>query len=802
MSKQTKDRLYNLMPAVYRIHDSKNGEPLRALLGVIEEEVRGLEEDIGGLYEDWFIETCDEWIIPYIADLLDIKDLHPLSGKTWSLRSYVANTLAYRRRKGSLQVLEQVAWDVTGWPAHAAEIFPLVSTTQHLNSLHLQRVGSVDLKRGKDLELMGSPFESTFTPHIAEVRGISGEGKYSPFKVGLFLWRLQSVPLRNVTASKAEGVRGGYRFDPTGRDISLFNQPQTETKLAHISEEANLPGRLRRISLQEDLGVLRRGKSRGISFFRPNPVFSVLIAEEREVLEIPPHDVFIGDLSRWNSLPRDRDFLTRADPSDVRKVRMLAADFWGGDRWRPDSVVELIKPGKEKERPGMMARILIVDEDEASLTMDRDISAAVEDRSVMLRKRSVIVDPELGRLILNRDFGEVLVSYSCGFCADIGAGPWDHSSSLSRMLYRSIDWRVGVSRELEANGKTIFSTLAEAVREWKKQPDGIVGAIALMDSRTYSEDLELEIPEGSQLLIIAADGAFMSRSQLEPSGLTGNLNLSGGGVRPHLEGNIRVKGLAGESSSDPGELVLSGLLINGKLTVVGGNLGGIVISHCTMVPKETSLEVMMDGSMENDSLRLFIDRSICGGLCLPGHLAHFEIEESIIDGMSGIALNAAEAVAQVERSTILGKSVLMGIYASDSIFTDEVAAKQKNIGCIRFCYLPAGSRTPRRFCCLPDLAMEEEARRQKLLSSKDLSKRACQSVEAKTRPTFTSLRYGDPGYCQLSLNTAQKVRRGAENGSEMGAFNSLQHHQRRANLRTALEEYMRFGMEAGLFFQT
>jgi hypothetical protein len=210
----------------------------------------------------------------------------------------------------------------------------------------------------------------------------------------------------------------------------------------------------------------------------------------------------------------------------------------------------------------------------------------------------------------------------------------------------------------------------------------------------------------------------------------------------------------------------------------------------------------MDGSEENDSLRLVIGMSICGSLCISGHLAHFEIEESIIDGVGGIAVNAHEAVVQVERSTILGRSDLMGLSASDSIFTDRVEARQKNIGCIRFCYLPAGDRTPRRFRCLPDLAMEEEALRQKQLSSKDLPEREHQRVEAKTRPAFTSLSYGDPGYCQLSLATAQKVRRGAENGSEMGAFNSLQHHQRRANLRAALEEYMRFGMEAGLFFQT
>jgi hypothetical protein len=92
-----KERLYNLLPAIYRIRDAEQGEPLHAQLGVIEEELRALEQDISGLYEDMFIETCDEWVIPYIGDLLGVHGVHPLSARAGSLRSYVANTLACAR---------------------------------------------------------------------------------------------------------------------------------------------------------------------------------------------------------------------------------------------------------------------------------------------------------------------------------------------------------------------------------------------------------------------------------------------------------------------------------------------------------------------------------------------------------------------------------------------------------------------------------------------------------------------------------------------------------------------------------
>ena len=68
------DRLYELLPTVYRIRDAEQGYTLRALLAVMEQELDTVEEDIAQLYRNWFIETCDEWVVPYIGDLLDVLD--------------------------------------------------------------------------------------------------------------------------------------------------------------------------------------------------------------------------------------------------------------------------------------------------------------------------------------------------------------------------------------------------------------------------------------------------------------------------------------------------------------------------------------------------------------------------------------------------------------------------------------------------------------------------------------------------------------------------------------------------------
>lgn len=61
------DRLYQLLPAIYRLRDAAEGEPLRALLAVVEEEFNLLEADIDRLYDNWFIETCDEWVVAYLG---------------------------------------------------------------------------------------------------------------------------------------------------------------------------------------------------------------------------------------------------------------------------------------------------------------------------------------------------------------------------------------------------------------------------------------------------------------------------------------------------------------------------------------------------------------------------------------------------------------------------------------------------------------------------------------------------------------------------------------------------------------
>ena len=129
MSNYDADHLYRLLPAVYRQRDAEQGYPLRDLVEILAGQATVLERDIFQLYENWFVETCEAWVVPYIGDLIGVRGTTaPLSR-----RAEVANTLGYRRAKGTAAVLERLARDVTGWPARVVEYFERLETTQYAN---------------------------------------------------------------------------------------------------------------------------------------------------------------------------------------------------------------------------------------------------------------------------------------------------------------------------------------------------------------------------------------------------------------------------------------------------------------------------------------------------------------------------------------------------------------------------------------------------------------------------------------------------------------------------------------------
>ncbi len=369
------------------------------------------------------------------------------------------------------------------------------------------------------------------------------------------------------------------------------------------------------------------------------------------------------------------------------------------------------------------------------------------------------IDPELGRITLRPGVVpgvEVAVDYAYGFSGDLGGGPYDRLGSLTAELAGRVPDRQLVVVSGGRGGPDTFPTLAAAISAWNSDPAGL-GVIAIGDSRSYPQSLpEIALPDGTTLMIVAAGSAG---GVLDPRG-----------VRPHLRADLSVRGEGGNA------LVLNGLLIEGAVTVAPGTLGRLTVAHCTLVPRLPTFSVQVD-SRGGPGLTVRIERSVTGALDLPD-AEELILRESIVDAGESHAIAApalaAHAVTVLCEPSASRQPVITArtLEATNCLFTGHAAVQRRQSGCVRFSYVPPGSLVPRRFHV------------------------------AQTAPTFTSTRYGDPGYAQLAHGCPDDIGRGADDGTEMGAFGFLYQPQRLDNLVASLREHTPFGVEAGIIFVT
>jgi hypothetical protein len=299
------DGLMELLPAIYRLRDAeRGGDTLRALLGIIGEQVHVVEDDIHRLYDNWFIETCEPWAVPYIADLLGYQLL--AENRQVVPRREVANLIKHRRRKGTLALLEELANDIAGWPARAVEFYSLLAWTQNLNLQHPRRGGTANLRDENRMDRVDGPFDDL--AHTIDVRlpdsRLTG-GKYSIPSVGLFVWRLKAYSVTECLAYCREQDRAGcYTFSILGNDAPLFTRPLPEPAPEHVAEEPNVPAPIRQLALQRDLheridddraSRVYYGAGRSFQIWRGAPDD---IRPSPETL-VPASRIVVADLDRW-----------------------------------------------------------------------------------------------------------------------------------------------------------------------------------------------------------------------------------------------------------------------------------------------------------------------------------------------------------------------------------------------------------------------------------------------------------------------------------------------------------------------
>jgi len=157
------------------------------------------------------------------------------------------------------------------------------------------------------------------------------------------------------------------------------------------------------------------------------------------------------------------------------------------------------------------------------------------------------------------------------------------------------------------------------------------------------------------------------------------------------------------------------------------------------------------------------------------------------------------------RLELASNSIFMARLDASGRWAHPVISDQNQHGCVRFCFVPANSIVPRRYRCQPDLAAEAAIlHADKPVGSLSARRRRSiqEATESRLRPVWTTLRYGRPAYGQLAPSCPSELRTGADDESEMGVFHDVFAPQRERDLRIRLQEYLRFGLEAGIFHAT
>ncbi|MFD9894260.1 hypothetical protein ACFWY9_33340 [Amycolatopsis sp. NPDC059027] len=311
------DRLYELLPRYDRIRDLEQGGPLQALLGVVTEQADIIDADLRQLYADWFIETCQDWVTPYLGDLVGYRMLpgadEALTADSEAGRRLlaaiasrrdVAHTVRNRRRKGTLALLEALAADVAGWPARAVEFRRLLGVTQSVR-LHgrdpradrrrLHRGRLTDLHDVDALDRLDGPFDSL--AHTADVRRITSErspGRFDIPEVGLYLWRIRPYSVTKSPAYCEDRARTHFTFSILGNDTPLIAKPPEggpDVSPAEVAGETDVPVFIRRRAFAE----------RTANYYGPGKSLCVYRDGGKAV---PLDEIVPADLSGWRYRPK------------------------------------------------------------------------------------------------------------------------------------------------------------------------------------------------------------------------------------------------------------------------------------------------------------------------------------------------------------------------------------------------------------------------------------------------------------------------------------------------------------------
>jgi len=726
------EKIWEMIPAVYREQDGLADNPgvLRDFVEIMARQATVLRRSNDHLWDDEFIDLCNSWAVPYIAELVATRLVSSLNKR--GRRIDVAKTIYYRRRKGTVRVLEELISDITGWDGKVVEEFRRLARTWHgldpRPGMFLGRFtgtppgGFPDLRRPRGSELAGGPFDEYFhTPDVRKTRGT--DGLYNIPKIVFYLYRLESRPLVEVTPTAGPNNRA-FTFDPSGRDIPLFNRRDRDQAFDwdqwRSAKEWELPAPIRCRELGDAEYLITEAT---VLALIANPgITAGAAADLRKLRDQPfPSESRLHDA--LNVMPSQVELLSA--PVYDALLTLALIDDCGKSALLPSSIGVESPPGTVIDR---------------ELITSGNLSAW----AAVAPGKELVLDAERGRMLFvgaAPPAATPLVNYFYGFSGPIGAGTYDRANSV-----------------LPPTLPALASNAAITAADIDPGTPAITGVTELADSSTFGP---------------AADKAGIQNTQIQGRNQQ----------RPYLR--LGASWTLDSTPNVDALLTLEGLWIGASgnfLLVLAGNFKTVTIRHSTLDPGGLDwrgnliapVPIEITGNIET----LSIDHAILDSISLNGgSVKQLQIADSILQSINAAtpAIDLPLSSLDIQRATVFGAVNGDRLYASEALFTGMVNISDTQDGCFRFSGAVTGSRVPHPY----ESHFFEDADHY-----------------------FTTRRFGQPGYAQLSQSAPSGLLNGAENGSEIGAFSSLLNPIRLDGLRAKVDEYMPFGLIPAFVFET
>ena len=754
--------LFDRLPEVYRTRDAEQIPPhaLRAYLGAIEAAFGALHADIAQRYEDLFIDTCDDWVVPYLADLLGTTHL---KGEPRTLRADVADTIALRRRKGTLGVIERLAFDLTGWACRSVELRENLAWTQHLNHQR-PRGGTPPIRDPRVLALLGSPFDTcAYTP---DTKPAWDDARHINLpNLAIFVWRLAAYPLP-LTLPLAKGgtdlgpqapglARFALRFDlhPLDLPVQLFNTSRPGVLEAAVAGSAVTP--LTRVDAV------------------PGPMPDARITSGVRGA-LPSDYVAIDFFDDGGAVPSGFDL------GDV-----------GLHLFFPASLLPLLLPATGPQAWAWSFR-------------GDKLCAWESGLRQPLTRGEIVIDSAIGRLLIgleteaqcnslvNRAEGNNAAawyaSYTYGAAGPVGAHP--------------------VARGVETGGEGVETrrvghfggdmSLQQALDGLDAVTHDVV--VEIQDSFVHELDLQAlanTFIDGHHALRLAASLTIRALGEQRPV-VRLALPLAFRPVdvtRASTEQPVvRLEGLylaTDAASFPPGQALISRAAV-ARLEIVGCTLapGGHARRDGSRAPMQAALALAngygFDAPDEQSRFvptpQVLLQRSICGAIAIDDRYA-LTLESSIVDAGQGVGSRAAATLAigpasadpnawsaplDFDGLTCFGAVRVQGASGFGGLFTQRFEALDNQHGCIKWSWFGGSSdRLPPHHFCVRG---------------------------ADARLLFTSERFNDPGYAQVARGSDARIRTLGPDDDTMGAFGFQFEAHKWINLQVRLREFMPVGV--------